>query len=70
VPRGERELLILPEFMSSPPICSGVRVVQSLVFCAVFCRSCFVVLFFYHIMLNRVLFAMNGVRTTLVEIKE
>jgi len=36
-------------FVSSPPVFSGVRVVQSLVFCVVFCRSLFVLLYFFHL---------------------
>ena len=43
----EQELLTLPEHPSSPPALSGVHVVQSLVFCVVFCRSLFVILFFF-----------------------
>jgi hypothetical protein len=35
------ELFTLPEHLSSPPVCSWVRVVRSLVFCVVFCRSLF-----------------------------
>ena len=33
VPLVEQELLILPEHLSSPPVCSGVRVTRSLVLC-------------------------------------
>ena len=40
----DRELLTLPEHMSSPPVFSRVRVARSLVFCVVFCRSLFVLL--------------------------
>jgi ABC-type amino acid transport system permease subunit len=32
VPLVEQSLLTLPEHLSSPPVCSGVRVVRSLVF--------------------------------------
>ena len=39
VPLVDQELLTLPEHMSSPPVFSGVRVIQSLVFFVVFCRS-------------------------------
>ena len=35
----EQELIILPEHLSSPPVVCGVRVVRSLVFHVVFCRS-------------------------------
>ena len=38
----EQELSILPEHMSSPPAFSGIRVSRSLVLCAMFCRSLFV----------------------------
>jgi hypothetical protein len=32
------ELLIIPEHLSSPPVCSGDRVSPSLNFCVVFCK--------------------------------
>ena len=35
----EQELVTLPEHMSSSPVCSGVGVARSLVFCVVFWRS-------------------------------
>ena len=38
----KQELPTLPEHMSAPRICIGVRVAQSLVFCKMFCRSLFV----------------------------
>jgi hypothetical protein len=38
----EQELLILPEYLNSPTVFRGVRVIRSLVFCIVFCRSLFV----------------------------
>ena len=38
----EQELLTLPGHLSSHPVLSGVRVTRSLVFCAMFCRSLFV----------------------------
>jgi hypothetical protein len=38
------EIAYPPEHMSSPPGFSGVRVAQSLVFSAMFCRSFFVLL--------------------------
>jgi hypothetical protein len=41
----EQELQTLPEHPSSPPVVSGVRVAQSLVFCVVFWWSVFVFLF-------------------------
>jgi hypothetical protein len=34
----------LPEYLSSPPVFSGVRVTRSLVLCVMFCRSLFVLL--------------------------
>ena len=37
----EQDLLNLSEHLSSPPFFSEVRVVQSLVFCVVFCISLF-----------------------------
>ena len=45
----ERELLTLPEHLSSLPIFSGVRVTRFLVLCVMFCRSLFVLwsLFFW-----------------------
>jgi hypothetical protein len=39
LPLVEQELLILPEYLSSLPIFSGVRVAQPLVFYVVFCGS-------------------------------
>jgi hypothetical protein len=35
-------MMLLVEHMSSPQVCSWISVAQSLVFCAVFCRSLFV----------------------------
>ena len=43
----EQEPLTLPEHRSSPPVFSGVSVTRSLVLCVVFCRSLFVLLFFF-----------------------
>ena len=43
VPLVDQELLTLPELT---PVFSGVRIVQSLVFCVVFCRSLFVIFLF------------------------
>ena len=43
--RMEQEMLILPEYLSSPLVCSGIRIVQC--FCVVFCRSVFVILSFF-----------------------
>jgi hypothetical protein len=40
VPLLEQELLILPEYLSSPPIFSGVRVSRSLVLCVCFVDRC------------------------------
>jgi hypothetical protein len=41
----KQELPTLPNHMRSSPICCGVRFIQSLVFCVVFC-GCLFVLFF------------------------
>ena len=35
----EEELLTLPEYMSSLPVFSWIRVARSSVFCVMFCRS-------------------------------
>jgi hypothetical protein len=40
VPLVEQELLTLPEHMSSPPDCNGVRATQSLVSCVCFVDRC------------------------------
>jgi hypothetical protein len=47
VPLVEHELLTLTEHLSLPPVFSGVRVTRSLVLCVMFCRSLFVLLFFF-----------------------
>ena len=47
VPLVERELITLPEHLSSAPVFSGVRVTRSLVLYVMFCRSLFVLLFFF-----------------------
>ena len=47
VPLVEQELLILPGHLSSPPVFSGVRVTRSLVLCIMLCRSLFVLLYFF-----------------------
>ena len=48
VPLVEQELLTLPEHLSSHPVFSGViRVTRSLVLCVMFCRSLFVLLYFF-----------------------
>ena len=39
LPLVEQELFILPEYLSSLPIVSGVRLAQPLIFYVVFCRS-------------------------------
>ena len=44
VPLVEQELLALPEYLSSPPNLSEVRISQSLLFYVVFCRSLLVLL--------------------------
>ena len=41
------ELNTRPEHLSSPPVFSAVRVSRSLVLCVVFCRSLFVILSFF-----------------------
>ena len=43
----EQELLTLPEHLNSPPGFNGVRVARSYVFCVVFCRSLFIFLSFF-----------------------
>jgi len=40
VPLVEQELLTLPEYLSSPPIFSGIRVTRSLVLCVCFVDRC------------------------------
>ena len=47
VPLMEKKLLILLEHLSSPLVFSGVRVTRSLVLCVCFCRSLFVLLYFF-----------------------
>jgi hypothetical protein len=47
VPLVELELLTLPEHLSSPPVCSGIRLTRSLVVCAYFIDRCFVLLYFF-----------------------
>ena len=47
VPLVEQELLTLPEYLSSSPDFSGFRVARSLALCVTFCRSLFVLLFFF-----------------------
>ena len=43
----QHECPTLPENLSQSPVSSGVRVARSLVFCAVFCRSLFVLFYFF-----------------------
>ena len=45
----EQELLTLPEHLSSSHDFSRVRVVRFLVFCVIFCRLLFVLLFFWQL---------------------
>jgi hypothetical protein len=40
VPLVEQELLTLPEYLSAPPVLSGVRVTRSLVLCVCFVDRC------------------------------
>ena len=47
----EQELLTLYDHLSSHPVFSGVRVARSLVFCVVFCRSLFVLLSFFPLLI-------------------
>jgi hypothetical protein len=47
VPLVEQEVLNLPERLILPPVSSGARVVRPIAFCVVFCRSLFVLLFFF-----------------------
>jgi hypothetical protein len=64
VPRVELELITLPELLSSPRICSGVRFVQSkIVFCTVLCRSFFVVLSLFCCIVCHSLISTKVVRT-------
>ena len=51
----EKQLATRPEYMSSPPVFSGVRVARSLVFYVVLCRSVFVFLSFFFWSLQSVL---------------
>ena len=43
----EQEMFTLPHHLSSPPVFSEVLVARSLVFCAMFCRSLFVLFCFF-----------------------
>ena len=43
----EQELPTIPEHPYSPSVLSGVRVARSLVYCVVFCRSAFALLYFF-----------------------
>jgi len=47
VPLVEQELFTLPEHLRSPPVFSGVRFTRYLVLCVMFCRSLFVLLYFF-----------------------
>jgi hypothetical protein len=51
VPHVEHELLTLPEYLSSTPVFSGIRVGHSLAFLVMFCRSLFVLLSFFNLRL-------------------
>ena len=48
-PHVEQEVPTLPEHFSSPPDVHGVRVVPSLVFCVIFCRSFFFPFVLFHL---------------------
>ena len=76
VPLVENELPTLPEHPSSLPAFSGVRVVRSVVFCLLFCRSLFV-LFLLAIVLSffvdlRILFtplvSLNSLKSSFVTV--
>ena len=43
----EQQLFTIPEQLCSLPDFSGIRVARSFVFCVMFCRSLFVLLFFF-----------------------
>ena len=43
----EHELLILPGHLSWAPVFSGVHMAQTLVFCVLFCKSLFVIVFLF-----------------------
>ena len=47
VPLVEQELVTFPEHVGSFPVISGIRVVRSLFFCVVICRSLFFLLCFF-----------------------
>jgi hypothetical protein len=47
LPLLEQELFTLPEHPSSPPVFSGIRVTRSLVLYVCFCRTLFVLLYFF-----------------------
>ena len=47
LPLVEQELLTLLVHLSSSPVYSGVCVTRSLVLCVIFCRSLFVLLYFF-----------------------
>jgi len=56
MPLVERELFTFPEHLSSPPVFSVVDVTWPLVSCVMFCRSLFVVLYFFFWLLCRMSF--------------
>ena len=62
----EQELLSLPEHLRSPRIFCEVRLGRSVVFCVVFCRSLFVLLFFFCCPLCHLFFNLRLLITTLV----
>jgi hypothetical protein len=43
----EQELLSISEYLGSPSICRRVHVSRSLVFCLMFCKPLFLILFFF-----------------------
>jgi hypothetical protein len=48
VPLAKQEMYILPEYLSTTQVFIGVDIAQSVVFCLVFCRSLFFLLFFFY----------------------
>ena len=51
MPHVEQDILTFHEHLSSPPVFSGVRVARSFIFCVMFCRSLFALLFFFFLLL-------------------
>ena len=66
LPQMNQELLTLQEYPSTPPVFSRVRVVRSLVFCVMFCRSLLVLLPFSLTIIFFVLFDLRFLITPFV----